>query len=60
MNWIVFGIGYVVILIAFFYENAKMYKEHGENAPWFGNVMLMVLAEGIWILTCCSKAIFGV
>lgn len=59
MNWIVFGIGYVVILIAFFYENVKMYKKHGEDAPWLGNVMLMVLAESIWILTCCSKAIFG-
>ena len=45
MNWIIFGIGYIVILIAFFYENAKMYKEHGEDAPWLGNVMLMVLAE---------------
>lgn len=59
MNWIVFGIGYVAILIAFFYENAKTYKEHGEDAPWLGNVMLMVLAESIWILTCFSKAIFG-
>lgn len=59
MNWIVFGIGYVVILIAFFYENVKMYKEHGEDAPWLGNVMLMLLAESIWILTCFSKAIFG-
>lgn len=59
MNWIVFGIGYIVILIAFFYENSKMYKEYSEDAPWLGNVMLMVLAEGIWILTCCSKAIFG-
>ena len=59
MNWIVFGIGYVVILIAFFYENAKMSKEHGEDAPWLGKVRLMGLAESIWLVTCFSKAIFG-
>lgn len=60
MNWIVFGIGYVVILIVFFHENARMYKEHGKDALWIGNIMLMALAESIWILTCFSKAIFGV
>ena len=59
MNWLILIVGYVVILGVFLGANAKAYKGEDDDAPWLGNVMLMVLAESIWILTCCSKAIFG-
>ncbi len=60
MNWLILIVGYVIILGVFLSANAnaKAYKDEDDDAPWVGNMLLMMIFELLWIIIWANA--FGI
>lgn len=50
MNWLILIAGYAIILGVFLGVNAKAYKGEDDDAPWVGNMLLMIIFELLWAI----------
>ena len=50
MDWLILIVGYAVILGVFLGANAKAYKDEDDDAPWVGNMLLMMIFELLWVI----------
>lgn len=58
MNWLILIVGYAVILGVFLGVNAKAYKGEDDDAPWVGNMLLMMIFELLWVIIWANA--FGI
>lgn len=58
MNWLILIVGYAVILVVFLGVNAKVYKGEDDDAPWVGNMLLMMIFELLWVIIWAN--VFGI
>lgn len=58
MNWLILIVGYVIILGVFLSENTKAYKGEDDDAPWVGNMLLMMIFELLWVIIWANA--FGI
>lgn len=58
MNQLILIVGYAVILGVFLGVNAKAYEGEDDDAPWIGNMLLMMIFELLWIIIWANA--FGI
>lgn len=58
MNWLILIVGYVIILGVFLSANVKAYKGEDDDAPWVGNMLLMMIFELLWVIIWANA--FGI
>ena len=58
MNWLILIVGYVIILGVFLSANTKAYKDEDDDAPWVGNMLLMMIFELLWVIIWANA--FGI
>ena len=58
MNWLILIVGYVIILGVFLGANTKAYKGKDDDAPWVGNMLLMMIFELLWVIIWANA--FGI